>query len=334
MSSAASKGSQTKDDFGTLLFPLVLLLKITGKLLDLHVEDLRHLLVDGDALRAKVHEAMQVLQQAEQTQQDQEQKDQGPTPIEDEGAGREGGKRPRSGDASPEPSRRRWGEDPPTPDTPVLGPGGADLTTDTGTALCLMDADPPGTASSACPISPTAQTQLPLAPEALLATQPSEVPAAETPTKFNASCLLHSMTNCLNGAYSQGDEDEVQRSAAEFTRRSLQMPPSSNTLLAAGNRDLASALKLHRRREVQDILVHFGAQDEMVTADVKTNMGRVITMMVRLQSPSLIVASEVYHALLVEAARPESLPKFTIEYFYMPERTTPEPRPLPDPTEQ
>ncbi len=36
--------------------------------------------------------------------------DQEPTPMEDEGTGREGGKRPRSGGASPVLSRRRWGE--------------------------------------------------------------------------------------------------------------------------------------------------------------------------------------------------------------------------------
>jgi hypothetical protein len=64
---------------------------MTGMLWDLSVVDLCHLLVDGDALRAKFHEAMQVLQQAEQTQQDQEQKDKGPTPMDDEGDGRKGG---------------------------------------------------------------------------------------------------------------------------------------------------------------------------------------------------------------------------------------------------
>jgi hypothetical protein len=95
--SAASKEPQTKYDYGTLLHPLVLLSepklagKITGMFLDLPVEDLCHLLVDGEALRAKVHEARQVLQRADQTQQGQVQKDQGLTPMEDEGAGREGG---------------------------------------------------------------------------------------------------------------------------------------------------------------------------------------------------------------------------------------------------
>ena len=75
VSSAASKGPQTKDDFGTLLYSLVLPLepkrtgKITSMLLDLSGEELRHFLIDGDALRANVHEAMQVLQQAQQAQQ-------------------------------------------------------------------------------------------------------------------------------------------------------------------------------------------------------------------------------------------------------------------------
>ncbi len=152
--SAASKGSQTKDDFGTLLYSLVLPLepkrtrKITRMLLELSVEELHHLLGNEDGLRAKVHEAMQVLQQAEQTQQHQEQKAQVPTPMEGEGAGREGGKRPRSGGASPELSRRRLDEDPLTP-LPEREPGGVDLRTDTRTALCMMDADQPGIAPSA-----------------------------------------------------------------------------------------------------------------------------------------------------------------------------------------
>jgi hypothetical protein len=76
--STASKGLQTKDDFGSLLYSLVLPLKprrtgkITNMLFDLSGEELRHLRVDGDALRPKVHEAIQVLPQAEYTQQDDE----------------------------------------------------------------------------------------------------------------------------------------------------------------------------------------------------------------------------------------------------------------------
>ncbi len=46
--------------------------KITNMLFDLSGEELRHLRVDGDALRPKVHEAIQVLPQAEYTQQDDE----------------------------------------------------------------------------------------------------------------------------------------------------------------------------------------------------------------------------------------------------------------------
>jgi hypothetical protein len=49
--------------------------KITGMLLELHVEDQCHLLDDGDPLRAKVPEAMQGLQQAYQTQQDEAKQD-------------------------------------------------------------------------------------------------------------------------------------------------------------------------------------------------------------------------------------------------------------------
>ena len=75
VSCAAAKGPQTTDDFGTLLYSPVLPLepkrtgKITSMLLDLCGEELRHFLMDGDALRANVHEAMQVLQQAQQAQQ-------------------------------------------------------------------------------------------------------------------------------------------------------------------------------------------------------------------------------------------------------------------------
>ena len=78
VSSAASKGPQTKDDFGTLLYSLVLPLepkrtgRITSMLLDLYGEELRHFLMDGDALRANVHEAMQVLQPALPLQQAQQ----------------------------------------------------------------------------------------------------------------------------------------------------------------------------------------------------------------------------------------------------------------------
>jgi hypothetical protein len=53
-----------------------------------------------------------------------------------------------------------------------------------------------------------------------------------------------------------------------------------------------------------------------------------ITMQVRIQCPSLIAASDVYNAPRVDAARPDSLPKFALEYGR--ESPTPEPRPPPD----
>ncbi len=56
-------------------------------------------------------------------------------------------------------------------------------------------------------------------------------------------------------------------------------------------------------------------------------MGKASYWGIRIQCPSLIVAREVYNALLVEAARPKSLPKFTLEYWR-------EPSPPPDPTVQ
>jgi hypothetical protein len=82
--------------------------------------------------------------------------------MEPAGDGRE--QRSRSGDATPELSRRRWGDDPRTPGSPELEPGGGDLPTNAGTELRLMDADPPVIVSSACPSSRAAQAQLSLAP--------------------------------------------------------------------------------------------------------------------------------------------------------------------------
>jgi hypothetical protein len=57
-----------------------------------------------------------------------------------------------------------------------------DLTTDTGTDLCLMDTDQPAIDPSVCQFSSTAQDQLPLALAPLHAPQPREVACTETPT--------------------------------------------------------------------------------------------------------------------------------------------------------
>ncbi len=84
----------------------------------------------------------------------------------------------------------------------MLGPGAANLTTDTHTELRLMDADPPGTAPSACPSRPTALTQLSPAPAPLHAPQ-QEVGVTETPTQSNASRMYQSVTNYLNRAFAQ-----------------------------------------------------------------------------------------------------------------------------------
>ncbi len=56
-------------------------------------------------------------------------------------------------------------------------------------------------------------------------------------------------------------------------------------------------------------------------------MGEGTTWWISIQCPSLTVASEVYNALLLEAARPESLAKIVIEFCT-------EPPPQPDPTAQ
>ncbi len=68
----------------------------------------------------------------------------------------------------------------------------------------------------------------------------------------------------------------------------------------------------------------------MKNFDLIGNLGTDIIWLARIQCPSLSVAREVYTALLVEAARPESLPKFTLNYGR--ETPVPEPRPLPDST--
>jgi hypothetical protein len=87
-----------------------------------------------------------------------------------------------------------------------------------------------------------------------------------------------------------------------------------------------------RQKELQAITAPFGAHAELVSCDMQSNLGTVMTWQVHFQCPSLIVASDVYNALLVDAARPESLPKFALEYGR--ESPTPEPRPPPDPTVQ
>ncbi len=65
---------------------------------------------------------------------------------------------------------------------------------------------------------------------------------------------------------------------------------------------------------------------------MECKLGTAIVWLVEIQCPSLSVARDVYNELLVEAARPASLPKFTLEYGIV--TPAPEPRPLPDPKMQ
>jgi hypothetical protein len=77
-----------------------------------------------------------------------------------------------------------------------------------------MDAVPLGPASPAYPSSARALALLSPPPVPISAPQPSEVAANETPTQSNANRLLQSMTNCLNGAFPQGDAHKIQFYAA------------------------------------------------------------------------------------------------------------------------
>ncbi len=84
-----------------------------------------------------------------------------------------------------------------------------------------------------------------------------------------------------------------------------------------------------RNQAIQDITAPFGVHPKMASCDWKCNLGTGTIWMVELRCPSLSVAMDVYNELLVEAAWPESLPKFTIEYGRM--TPAPETGPLPDP---
>ncbi len=180
-----------------------------------------------------------------------------------------------------------------------------DLTTDTATDLRLMDAAAPETASSAGPSSPTALAQMSPAPAPLHAPQ-QEVDATETPTQSNASRMHQSVTNYLNRAYPQAPADAITAIAKTLLQVTA-TPPA--------------------RVEIQATTAHFEVRAERPSSDAMSTLRTVIIRGIRIRCPSLTVASEVDNALLVEAARPEFLPKFVHEYGT-------EPRPPPDPTVQ
>ncbi len=97
-----------------------------------------------------------------------------------------------------------------------------------------------------------------------------------------------------------------------------------------GSIDRPSARGTMRHPAIQAITARFGVRTEAFSYDMTCDLGTAIIWMVEIQRPSLSVASDVYKELLVEAARPESLPKFTLKYGR--ETPAPEPRPLHDPT--
>ena len=85
-------------------------------------------------------------------------------------------------------------------------------------------------------------------------------------------------------------------------------------------------------KKLLGIIAPFGVHAEVENFNLKSKLGTAIIWLTQIQCPSLSVAREVDTALLGEAARPESLPKFTLNCVR--ETPAPEPRPLPDPTVQ
>ncbi len=85
-------------------------------------------------------------------------------------------------------------------------------------------------------------------------------------------------------------------------------------------------------KKLQDTIAPFGLHTEVKNFDLTSNQGTANIWLAQIQCPSLSVARDVYTALLGEAARPESLPKFTLNCGR--ETPAPEPRPLPDLTVQ
>ena len=197
-----------------------------------------------------------------------------------------------------------------------------------------MDADPPGPAFPAHPRSATALALLSPAPAPLPAPQPREVAATETPTQRNASRMHRSASTCLNRVLPQAPADQVTHTAALIVRCSMERPPSRVINIFAGNRDRPSQKTLLGKKEIQAITAPFGVRTEPGTFQVqlKSTLDTALFHGIIIHCPSLGVVSEVYNALLVEAERPETLPKFVIEFGR--ETPTPEPRPPPDPTGQ
>ncbi len=188
-----------------------------------------------------------------------------------------------------------------------------------------MDADQPVIAPFASQISPTAQDQLRLAIVPLVA-------ATETPTQCNANRTLRCLTHCLNRTHPLTPATLINVEAEILTSIYLARPPSCVIELTAGSLKRPSAGGLMRKNAIQDITAPFGVHTEMASYDMQCKLGIAIIWMVEIQCPSLSVARDVFHELLVEAARPESLPKLRLKYGR--ETPAPETRPLPDPTMQ
>jgi hypothetical protein len=70
-----------------------------------------------------------------------------------------------------------------------------------------------------------------------------------------------------------------------------------------------------RNKAIRDITAPFGVPTEVETYYIKCTLGTAIIWIVHIQCPSLSVSRDVYDALLVESARPESLSRFPLEYW-------------------
>jgi hypothetical protein len=239
-------------------------------------------------------------------------------------------KRPLSGEVSPARSRPGWGEDSSGPDEVLEEMDPRDAVG--AGQLLLTYAGLPESVPPAPTSSPTTEPLLLPTPPPTQAPLPGEVAARETPAQCNDNRMLRVVTNCLNRVHPQAPATLIDSEAAKFTRLYLKLPPSRIIDVSAGTLDRPSAWSLMRMKELQDIIAPFGVHTAVESFDMKGKLGAAIIWMARVQYPSLSVARDIYTALLVEAERPESLPKFALQYGQ--KIPAPAPCPLPDPTVQ
>ncbi len=181
-----------------------------------------------------------------------------------------------------------------------------------------MDADPPEPASSAHTSSAIALARA----------------YSATAMQGYTSRMHRSASNCLNRVFPLATADQVTNSAALIVRSALETPPSRIINMFAGNRDRPSQKTLLAKKELQAVTAQFGARAEPMNFQVHLLPTSSIAIMhgIRIYCPSLVAANEANTALLMEAVRPGTRPKFALGFGK--EMPTPEPRPPSDPTGQ